>query len=285
MPKRSRRSSGSDLLDTAEAFRDLPLVYAIVASALVAALCEVVVPLAAHSSKPASGSVNYLEMFLPFVQIIGGFLAAAILLFGLVGATSRWWSRSADKTRFERQTGVDSIRRLSWQEFERLLGEFYRRQGYEVHQRGGPGADGGADLELLRGNERLLVQAKHWKSWQVRLPQVRELWGAVADEHADGAILVTSGSFTDDARRWTTGKNLILIDGLQLAEVIASIQRPTEVASVPAPTERLHCPKCGRPMVQRIAKQGPFAGHPFLGCTGFPQCRHTEPLGSAPATR
>src|SRR5207253_9018815 len=200
---------------TAAVFRDLPLVYSMVAAALVALLCEVVAPLAAPSYSK-TGQLNFAVMFLPFIQIIGGIFALLILLFGLVGASTRWFERRGDRARFDGQTGADSFRRLSWQEFERLLGEVYRRQGYEVRQRGGPIADGGADLELHKGDEKLLVQAKHWKTWVVRLPQVRELWGAVADEHADGAILITSGSFTEDAQRWTRGKNLSLLDGSQL---------------------------------------------------------------------
>src|SRR5438270_759825 len=199
MSRRSRGASGSDLIDTAAVFLGLPLVYSIVAAAFVVLLCEVVAPLAAPSY-PKTGQLNFAVMFLPFIQILGGIFAVLILLFGLVGAGARWFERRGDRARFDGQTGVDSLRRLSWQEFERLLGEVYRRQGYEVRQRGGPIADGGADLELHKGDEKLLVQAKHWKTWLVRLPQGRELWGAVADEHAAGAILVTSGSFTDDAR-------------------------------------------------------------------------------------
>jgi restriction system protein len=194
-----------------------------VGAALVALVCEVVARLAAPLYPKTSG-VNYAALFLPVVQIVGGFFAGAIVLFGLIGAVAQWLERRGDKARFGSQTGVESVRRLSWQEFERLLGEFYRRLGYEVRQRGGPVADGGADLELHKGDEKLLVQAKHWKTRVVRLPQVRELWGAVADEHADGAILVTSGSFTDDARRWTSGKNLTLGDGQELVKAIASIQ-------------------------------------------------------------
>jgi restriction system protein len=215
------------------------------------------------------------------VQIFGGILAGAILLNALVGAWTRWYQRRTDRTRFDTQSGIDSIRRLSWQEFERLLSEVYRRQGYEVRQRGGPVADGGADLELHKGDEKLLVQAKHWKTRMVRLPQVRELWGAVADERADGAILVTSGTFTEDARDWTNGKNLSLVDGPQLAQLIASIQgRETAVPAIAATTSRI-CSSCGKPMAQRIAKRGQFAGQPFWGCTGFPQCHHTEPMAPA----
>jgi restriction system protein len=279
MTKRSRRSSGYGLLDSAELFRDMPLPYAIAGAAMVALLCEVVAPLVAPSYPKTSG-INWAMMFLPFIQIIGGLFAGAILIFGMVGAVSRRFQRHGDRSRFDGQTGTESIRRLSWQEFERLLGEFYRRQGYDVRQRGGPVADGGADLELHKGDEKLLVQAKHWKMWRVRLPQVRELWGAVAGEHADGAILVTSGSFTDDARRWTTGKNLILVDGPELAKLIGSIQRTTDPVSAGsvAPT----CAECGRSMVQRIAKRGTLAGQPFWGCSGYPKCRHTEPYRALP---
>src|SRR2546422_9384077 len=255
MGRRSRRSSGSDLIDTAALFRDIPLVYSIVGAVLVALLCDVVAPLAAPSYPKASG-INYAVLFLPVIQIIGALFAAAILLFGLIGAGARWLERRSDKSRFDGQTGVESVRRLSWQEFERLLGEFYRRQGYNVRQRGGPVADGGADLELQKGDEKLLVQAKHWKTWVVSLRQVRELWGAVADEHADGAILVTSGSFTDDARRWAIGKNLTLIDGQELARAIDSIQRDRAPLPVTSGIGLHTCAECGRPMVQRIAKRG-----------------------------
>jgi restriction system protein len=275
MPRRSRRSSGSDLIDTAAQFQQVPLVYAIAVAVVVALLAEVVAPSLAPAYPTANG-INFAVMFLPFIQIIGGFLAGAILFFGLIGAGSRWLLRRNDRVRLDGQTGVESIRRLSWQEFERLLGEAYRRQGYEVMQRGGAVADGGADLELGKNGEKLLLQAKHWKTWVVGVPQIRELWGAVADEHADGGIFVTSGRFTGDARAWTKGKNLILIDGDELAQMIAAVQGAQIVSSL-APDDRT-CTRCGRPMVIRTAKHGPSAGQRFWGCSGYPSCRHTEPM-------
>lgn len=36
------------------------------------------------------------------------------------------------------------------------------------------------------------------------------------------------------------------------------------------------CPKCGKPMIQRTAKSGKFAGKKFWGCTGYPQCTHSD---------
>lgn len=43
-----------------------------------------------------------------------------------------------------------------------------------------------------------------------------------------------------------------------------------DAASTPA------CPRCGKLMVQRIAKKGPRAGLPFWGCTAYPDCTGTR---------
>lgn len=42
------------------------------------------------------------------------------------------------------------------------------------------------------------------------------------------------------------------------------------------------CPKCGRTMVLRIARQGRHAGERFWGCSGFPECRKTLSLDEHP---
>ena len=38
------------------------------------------------------------------------------------------------------------------------------------------------------------------------------------------------------------------------------------------------CPLCNRPMRQRTARQGPHAGKPFWGCSGYPKCKGTRPV-------
>ncbi|HRD94658.1 MAG TPA: topoisomerase DNA-binding C4 zinc finger domain-containing protein [Accumulibacter sp.] len=43
-------------------------------------------------------------------------------------------------------------------------------------------------------------------------------------------------------------------------------------APTPTPSAEPTCPRCGGPMVKRIAKQGSNAGGAFLGCTAFPKC-------------
>jgi len=46
-------------------------------------------------------------------------------------------------------------------------------------------------------------------------------------------------------------------------------QRPIESTPMGVP----NCPKCGIPMVQRVARQGSNAGNSFYGCPNFPKCR------------
>ena len=36
------------------------------------------------------------------------------------------------------------------------------------------------------------------------------------------------------------------------------------------------CPRCGKPLVMRIAKKGDHVGEKFWGCSGFPHCRYIE---------
>ena len=39
------------------------------------------------------------------------------------------------------------------------------------------------------------------------------------------------------------------------------------------------CPKCGKPMIKRMAKKGKNAGNAFWSCSGYPECDGTRSLG------
>jgi hypothetical protein len=103
------------------------------------------------------------------------------------------------------QTGLDSIRAMPWQRFEALVAEAYRREGYRVEETGGGGPDGGIDLVVRKGST-FLVQCKHWKAYPVGVKETRELLGLVTAERAAGGVLITSGSFTSDAKDFARGK-------------------------------------------------------------------------------
>jgi restriction system protein len=183
------------------------------------------------------------------------------------------------------QTSPESIRNLPWKQFELLVAEAYRRQGYQVEFSLGRGADGGVDLTLRRDGRTSLVQCKQWKVFSVGAPVVREMFGVMTAEHADETIIVTSGKFTRDAQDFAAGKPVRLIDGSQLLALIQSVQTISPASTgdhdsaqnqMPAPT----CPLCGKPMVQRTARRGSNAGSQFWGCPGYPTCKGTR-SGSA----
>jgi restriction system protein len=185
--------------------------------------------------------------------------------------------RSARKRRLlDRQSDIESIRALTWKQFEELLGEAYRREGYSVVENTGAGADGGVDLTLRRNGQTYLVQCKQWRTFKVGVKVVREMFGLMTAHLAAGTIIVTSGTFTKEAEDFAAGKPIELVEGDRLVQMISAVQKkPLPVAPMQAPVGR-RCPKCGGELVVREAKRGARAGSKFWGCTGYPKCRHTE---------
>jgi restriction system protein len=129
------------------------------------------------------------------------------------------------KELYERQKSLPDISALKWREFEEFIGEAYRRQGYQVEERGGNEPDGGIDLILRKKGEIVLVQCKHWEAEQVGVNIVRELYGVVAAEGATKGIIVTTGYFTRDAEIFAHGKPLLLIRGNELSRLIEEGQK------------------------------------------------------------
>lgn len=87
--------------------------------------------------------------------------------------------------------------------------------------------DGGVDIEAWKedttGAQRVLIQCKHWPGGTVGEEQVRDLYGVLSSrQDTHRAILVTSGRFSDSARRWAQGKRIELVDGVRLRALIAA---------------------------------------------------------------
>ncbi len=216
-------------------------------------------------------------------QLVAGhahWVAAIFLLplpFALFMAQRR--NRLVDTT-----ADLDRILALTWQDFETLVAQAYSRRGYRVTERGGAAPDGGVDLELHTQDERLVVQCKRWKTRRVGVQPVREIYGVMTSERAQGAIFVTSGGFTPDAIDFARDKPIKLLDGAGLVELLRNVRSPAksmqqemgarlEPRIVTTSKGPMQCPRCGNPMVKRIAKQGAGARSDFWGCSHFPACR------------
>ncbi len=234
------------------------------------------------------GSLITHTVFTSFASI-GQYL---VPLVGLVGAAMSLVRRKkrttlvADVVQAQSANALDG---MSWREFELLVGEAFRLQGYRVTESGGGGPDGGIDLSMTKGNENFLVQCKQWKAFKVGVDVVRELYGVMAAKGATGGFVVTSGRFTDDAKAFADGRNVQLIDGPKLFSMIKQAKQSlTATAQQPARKPQLTqpktanepiCPQCGSGMVKRTARTGSNAGGEFWGCSNFPTCKGVRQLG------
>lgn len=148
---------------------------------------------------------------------------------------------------------------------------------------GGDGADGGVDLVLKKDGETVLVQCKQWKTSKVGVKVIRELYGVVMAEGATRGILISSGSYTQEAQTFARGKPLELISGPGLMRLIGQVKKqplPSQApvqSSNPKSADVILCPRCSGDMVLRTAKKGAQAGEKFWGCIDFPKCRGTRP--------
>lgn len=226
--------------------------------------------------------IKTLAMFGQYIIALACFIGAGISFY-------QQHKRQALITNVTASTSATALNDMSWQEFEILVGEAFRLDGYSVKETSS-GADGGIDLVLRKEGEQFFVQCKQWKAFKVGVTIVRELYGVMAAEGAAGGFVVTSGVYTQEAKAFAEGRNIKLIDGAKLTELIKKVQKnrhamtpkePAALKSIVALTAHQSCPKCGADMVKRIAKQGANAGQTFWGCSTYPKCKGVMPISVA----
>lgn len=172
-----------------------------------------------------------------------------------------------------------ALNSMSWQQFETLVAEGFRRKGYSVTEKGG-GPNGSIDLALKKGGEVFLVQFKQWRAIKVGVNTVRELEEAMSARHATGGFVVTSGMFTDGARAFAKDKHINLMDGKALHALLRGVTVPSRIFRDPlsiltrgAP----FCPECQGRMAKKRARKGVNAGKIMWRCLRYPDCKGSRP--------
>lgn len=227
------------------------------------------------------------------LAMAGQYVVPFICLIGAVVSAWRRRERRQLMATAARSDAPGVLNGMTWRQFEKLVGEAFRQQGYTVIETGASGPDGGVDLVLKKSGETYLVQCKQWRAMRVGVEVVRELYGVMAARGAKGGFVVTSGRYTSEAQKFAHGRNVSLVDGTGLAQWIRQgnqglIDPPMgEALETGGPVlSKLHeshaganipsCPKCSSPMVRRTARQGANAGKMFWGCPSYPACRGTR---------
>jgi restriction system protein len=227
------------------------------------------------TTTPATMGPFVVGHILWFLATILQYVVPVLLLIGAVVSAVIRKRRHALHSAVVHAGRGNVMRNLTWQQFEKFIGAHFVQQGFAVEETGKPGPDGGVDLKLRRGKDGYLVQCKQWRARQVGVAAVRELHGVMASAGAVGGFVVTSGKFSDEARKFAKGREIELIDGRKLKVIMrANRRQPTATPKSAAPPQ---CPTCGSPMLVRVARKGSKAGKAFWSCPRFPACRGMLP--------
>jgi len=220
---RRRISSAEDIVEiTAQVPWRAALAAALLSAVALFGVAHVMLPAAqvADSALPETA-----------VPVLRGLTMTGMVLLPLlclaIGAMSGWlhYKDQRNYADMSSERGRFLLQHLSWREFENLVAEFFRRKGFSVERRSGRLPEGGVDLVASIGEDRYLVQCKHWRVQRVGVAVVRDLCRIAENEGAAGIFVVTSGSFTDEARRFVEQNRIAieLITGERLRQMIRGL--------------------------------------------------------------
>jgi restriction system protein len=233
----------------------------------------IIVLLFALTMAIATGLVDFVvpSLYRPGSVGIGLFIGALIGLSLVLVARERSRYRAAA---IDHTGDIAALRKKPWGEFEVLVGQVFRNQGYVVKERGGFKRDYGVDLIAERGKERVLIQCKHWTQWNVGEGPVKELYADTKAQEFTAGWLVTCGRFSENAKSWASGKEIRLIDGEALVQLLPSrplVGSPAAAPRTPVTVAAPSCPNCGSPL-HRMTNS--YDESKFWSCFN-PKCRWT----------
>ena len=125
-----------------------------------------------------------------------------------------------NKSLLKRNKTLKKLKRLSWDDFELLCMELFRKKGWKVLGNEKKGADGGVDIWMKKRRRSAIVQCKRYDDAMVTIKVLREMYGLMHEYDVDEAYIVTTSRFTKECYKFIEGKNMVLIDGAALVKII-----------------------------------------------------------------
>jgi hypothetical protein len=183
--------------------------------------------------------------------------------------------RSLQEKRDTQPSVHERLKAIDWFQFEKLVSAIYEVPGCTVKRLGGAKADGGIDLLVENGGQRLIVQCKHWRNWTVGVRHIRELLGAMTDAKVETGVLVTLRGCTQDATEFAKKHNIHIVDEAELVKSMQMTDGSLDQRVIAIlDDKRKFCPKCERPLELKTATKGFNRGNQFWGCSNYPRCRY-----------
>ncbi|MDA1577306.1 restriction endonuclease [Bacillus cereus group sp. BY17LC] len=147
-----------------------------------------------------------------------------LLLIFFIGFVMRGPHVTPEEIRTERikRTATRSnLEVMDSREFEYFVADVFRSLGYKVQVTSGSN-DGGKDIILYKDNEMKFVEVKRYTKNSIGRPFIQKLHSAIVDADAIGGYFVTLSHFNKNARMYAANKNIELIDGDSLINMMKS---------------------------------------------------------------
>lgn len=122
----------------------------------------------------------------------------------------------------EHEEIMATVRGLPWEAYRSLIADVFRRDGYEVFEGEGPDGDV-IDMEVLRGQERMLVNCQLRGLEQVGVEPLEEMEQVALRNGADGVFIVSDGEFAPEAWAYAEGRTPVLIDRASLLDLVLEV--------------------------------------------------------------
>jgi restriction system protein len=130
-----------------------------------------------------------------------------------------------------------AVRGLKWHNFELLVAEGFRGQGFSVTEVAAAdvAADQveGPDLVLVKAERRYCVRCRGWQEAAVGADEVRRLRADMAARGAGGGFIVTAGEVADDVLALAQQGGIQFVKGAKLLAMIDKA-RETITSGLPA---------------------------------------------------
>ena len=134
-------------------------------------------------------------------------------------------SKNKQETNNSKDEILHTLRLMNPVEFEKVVANIWESQGWNVQltpQSSDRGVDIIATKEETFESRRYLIQAKKYgKNNKVNSEEIQRYAGLYArDEQVDSVFVVTSSSFTSEAKRVAENRNVEIINSTKLIELI-----------------------------------------------------------------